>query len=287
MEPFKIYEKQIRTLVVDAVPHFWPSLISTIAVRAEPAFPDEVFLPLMGAEVVKGRLENVLHICAIRLLHHIALGLMGGSTETIKDSGQAFGAWNIASGLIFRAEMNHHAKNAITNALQYERQLFLAGQELEFSGIEHTIEDYFKRVGMHTASRFATALVMGAMTFSPAPALIDKLGNYGHHLGIVYHLREQYHYLLHQPSARNISLPLLWAKENKISYWPNLQELIRASDIAGIKRLLVKSGAPEILKEAIAKEVEQGLTSLESIGKSAKVVKLQEHICRIGKLSLK
>ncbi len=285
MEWLKALYPEVREILKDSVPDYWPGMGNILGKLFEEPIIPEAMLPLASCKAVNGNPKDAVHVSA-------ALLAMGMSVRVFDDlfdqdrSGELWGqvgperTWNYASvvhnlsfEILNRAPLHHDIRQKINQYLIDSFFCIAAGQDRDLSGVTKTIEDYWQTAEMKSGNIYATACAAGAIAGNGNDDLVHACGVFGHHLGLAIQILNDMESIwlprgITDLKQGKITLPLLYGLTKDHPEKDELKSLVSSNQIAShserIKEILDNIDTKTFLIWAALKEREQALEAISA-----------------------
>ena len=302
MNSLKSLYPEIRSLLQNSIPDYWPGLKLVLAKLFEEPMIPEAILPLASCQAVDGEAKNTVHICAALLVLGVSLRILD-DLEDQDRPGQLWQevgvarAWNYANAvhilsfeILSKAPLNPQLFQKINQIYIDAFFRISAGQDRDLAGITKTVEDYWVTVEMKSAGFLATACATGAMVGTDNSQLIQACGVFGHHLGLALQIMNDMESIW-QPNGipdlqqGKITLPLLYGLQREHIEREELASLVNSNEIAihgeRIKEILDKIDTKNFLIWAALEERKQALEAIKICPNSEGKQVLEDYITGI------
>ncbi len=290
MDWLKSLYPEVRKILRDSVPDYWPGL-NYVSSRLfeEPVIP-EAMLPLASCKAVNGNPKDAVHVSAALLTLGMSVRIFDDLFDQDK-SGELWEqvgperAWNYGSAIhnlsfeiLNRAPLHHAVLHRINQYIIDSFFYLAAGQDRDLSGVTKTIEEYWLTVEMKSANIYATACATGAMVGTENDELIHACGVFGHHLGFAIQIFNDMESIWHPKGITDlkrgkITLPLLYGLTRNHSERNELEYIVKSNQIASnseqIKEILDNIDTKSFLIWTALKEREQALKAISICPDSA------------------
>jgi geranylgeranyl diphosphate synthase type I len=285
MDWLKSLYPEIRNVLRNITPDYWPGLKAVIGGLFEEPIATEAVLPLASCRAVGGDPRDAVHVTAALIMVAASLRLYDDIEdqdrpgELWEEVGYAR-AWNYASAvhilsfdILSKAPLSHDRFRMIN-------QLFIdgffnvtAGQDRDLAGVTKTVEDYWLTIDLKIGCAYAVACMSGAMVGTDNSRLIESCRVFGHHLGLSKQILNDMESIW-QPDGitdikqGKITLPLVYGMSFDHPARDELKMMVQNNEVSAnadrVKEILDKIEAKNFLLWAALKEREQALDALRA-----------------------
>lgn len=277
---------EVRQVLEDAIPSYWPELrpiFDTLFAKPPPLLSVAI-LPLVSCHAVNSTARDAVPVSAALIAAEVSLRIFD-DLEDKDRSGQLWElvgearAWNYASAIHilsfeilskapFPPQIFHKVNQIFIDTFFY----ITVGQDRDLTGATKTIEDYWQTIELKTATAYSAACASGAIVGTENPELIQACGTFGHHVGLAIQIFNDMESIW-QPDGitdlkqGKITLPLLYGLQSDHPERSELLSLVTVNEIANhaerIKEILDNIDTKSFLIWAALKEREQALEAIK------------------------
>ncbi|HBL61891.1 MAG TPA: polyprenyl synthetase superfamily [Cyanobacteria bacterium UBA8803] len=283
MESLKILYPQVKEVLQNSIPNYWPQLRYILQGLFEEPLMSVATLPLICCQAVNGNAKEAVPVAAALIAAEVCVRICDDLEDKDRpgqlwqEVGEAR-AWNYASAIYilpfeilskapFPPQIFHRVNQLFIDTFFY----LAAGQDRDLAGATKTIEDYWRTIELKTAKAYFAACASGAMVGTENPELIEACGTFGHHVGLAIQIFNDMESIW-QPDGitdlkqGKITLPLLYGLQYHHPEREELLSIVTANEIptqaARIKEILDHIDTKSFLIWAALKEREQALKAI-------------------------
>jgi len=276
---------QVRTVLDESLPDFWPGLREVIGGLFEEPIPTEAALPLAACRAVGGDPQDAVHVTAALLVFSAAMRLY----DDVEDQDRPTGLWaKVGAARAYNYGSTIHVLSfdilnkapLPANRFRAINQLFIdsfynlaAGQDRDLAGVTTTVDDYWLTIEMKTGAAFALACACGALAGTDDPQRIEACRRFGHHVGLTLQIFNDMDSIWHPNGITDIqqgkvTLPLVYATSFEHSGRRELLAYVQGEQVAThaerITAILDQTDTKSFMLWAAMQEREQALEALNA-----------------------
>jgi geranylgeranyl diphosphate synthase type I len=276
---------EIRTILSDSVPDYWPELRDVLGKLIEEPIIPEAMLPLASCKAVNGNPKDAVHVSAALL----AMGMSVRIFDDLFDRDKSGELWeqvgpertwnyaavvhNLSFEILNRTPLHPDIRQKINQCIIDSFFCLAAGQDRDISGATKTIDEYWQTIEMKSGNIYATACAAGAIAGTENDELIHACGVFGHHLGLTIQIFNDMESIwlpkgITDLKQGKITLPLLYGLTKDHPEKDELKSLVSSNQIAShserIKEILDNIDTKTFLIWAALKEREQALEAISA-----------------------
>jgi len=283
MDWLKSLYPEVRQVLIDAVPEYWPELKQIVDVLLDEQLIPEAILPLASCDAVGGEARRAIHVSAALTTAATSLRILDDLED--KDRPEALWnrvgparTWNYAAAfqsmtfsLVQQSLLEKEKIQKIISTFTDMYMHMAYGQDRDIIGNTRTVEDYWTTVADKIAQGYAAGCAVGAMVATDNNDLIDACRDFGFHLGYVIQIVNDTESIWANNGTTDlkqgkITLPLIYGLTTKHPRHDELVSLIRDGKIASheglIKEILDSVDTKSFLLWAALKERDQALKAI-------------------------
>lgn len=285
---------EVRQHLANAVPDYWPALQELINPTLKGQLMSGAILPLAACAAVGGTARTAVPVSASLIASAVSARIFDDLQDKDRPNqlwrrvGETR-AWNYGMAMYGLAFRILNQSNLPGDTFRQINQLYLdaffymaAGQERDLLGATLTVDDYWKTIALKTGTAYAVACAAGAAAGTDDPELIQACHAFGHHVGIIIQIFNDYESIwqpdgLSDIALGKVTLPIIYAlqsdhpKRDALSAWiqtgkmgANAKQIIQMLDDLDTKAFMVW---------AAIKEREQALAAItqcsDNVGRAA------------------
>ncbi|MBN2533453.1 MAG: polyprenyl synthetase family protein [Spirochaetales bacterium] len=241
---------EVRKILKESIPDFWPELHEIMKNLLEAPIPAEAVLPLAACKAVNGNPPDALHITAailalsrcLRIFDDIAdqdrSDQLWQTAGMKKAMNYAFSINAISSHILATSPIPDYKLREIYELFSSSLLILTKGQDMDIKGETHTIETYWRTIEMKSATAFALACTAGAIAGTDNPVWIKACREFGHHLGLAIQILNDMESIWSSSDKKNdlqcnrITLPVIYGLSRDHPAKAELESIVNQGNIA-------------------------------------------------------
>ena len=297
--PFRPLLPEVRRYIREHRPADWPALVALLGPLVDEPLDPLAVLPLAGCAAVGGDPRAAIPVAAAWTVLNLAVRVLDDLQDQDRPSGlwaavglpRAFNfaaaLYTLSGALLAAAPWPAEQYRAITRCFTGQSLRLAAGQDRDLRGQTCGMEDYWRTIEEKNGAAFALACACGARCGTGDPELVTACHSFGHHLGLVLQLFDDFEGLwepngLGDLEAGKITLPVLYGLSVAHDRRAELRQLVDGGDVVAhagrIRAILDGVHARDFVLWAALQERERALQALAKCPGQTGVAALEAYV---------